>query len=212
MSEHTGEKDGRTTENDVPTAHVVTQYALAHDVGTARIGGAGMTGEYQGRSLAWIRTLLGYPAKYASARAAFEDTLRLDRMGPTDMSPPVGSLAWFDTGEHGDVALVVGRYIVLRLSHNGVPEVVRLGSQRDRYLGWSPADVLGPDKPPSTTHTEYGVLLTSPKRHTYLDSTHRTLERAEQHGAQRMLLPMNDDIVTIAKRQVTYALGDWESI
>lgn len=67
---------------------------------------------YQGLTLKWLRTLLGEPARDASAWGAEK---RVGREWPSeDFEPPLGAVLFYDTGLWHDVGLYVGDGYVLR--------------------------------------------------------------------------------------------------
>ena len=92
-----------------------------------------MTEHYRGRSLYWLRTLLGQPARFPTAAEAAENS------GPRSMTgPPLGAVVWYETEPYGNCALSLGDGLVLALNSGGYPvfrtvESPRLGT----FIGWT---------------------------------------------------------------------------
>lgn len=75
---------------------------------------------YQGRTLHWLRRLLGQPARDSSAWGAEK---RVGQPWPgKDFEPPLGAVLFYDTALWHDVGLYVGDGFVLRYSR-GRPRV-----------------------------------------------------------------------------------------
>jgi hypothetical protein len=90
---------------------------------------------FQGRSLAFVRTLKGLPAKYPSATEAYVGQAEVRY---ADDDPPVGAVTWYETARHGNCALVVGPHQVLALNSVGVPVIIGMRvSWLGEYLGWT---------------------------------------------------------------------------
>jgi len=90
---------------------------------------------YRGRSLAYVRTLLDCPARWASAKDAAED---FARAGQLRIGYPMalGAVCFYDMEPWGDLGLYTGSGKVLRL-RQGHPELVELIRDMD-YIGWVP--------------------------------------------------------------------------
>lgn len=91
-----------------------------------------MVEEDRGRSLYWLRTLLGLPAQFASAADAARGS------GPLyDSDPPRGAVVWFATVPHGNCALSLGEGRVLALT-GGYPVICPLKNVwLGEFLGWT---------------------------------------------------------------------------
>jgi len=88
---------------------------------------------YQGRSLAWLRTLLGLPPVYPSARAASKNSGVLETT-----TPPLGAVVWYES-MHGNCALSLGEGQVLALDRAGDTKITsRMDPELGKYLGWTP--------------------------------------------------------------------------
>jgi len=86
---------------------------------------------YRGRSLAYVRTLLGCPARWASAEAAAAAlTVHMRRGYPMVL----GAVCFYEMEPWGDIGLYVGAGEVLRVIH-GQPELINVTRDMD-YIGW----------------------------------------------------------------------------
>jgi hypothetical protein len=131
--------------------------AVRHHVPTHVEGG--LVNTYQGRTLHWLRRLLGQPARDASAWGAEK---RVGQPWSGDFEPPLGAVLFYDTGLWHDVGLYVGDGWVLRYS-NGRPRVRPLHPEYhaglwDVPVAWAPslADPAPPTAPTAPASTEEG--------------------------------------------------------
>ena len=77
-----------------------------------------MAEHHRGRSLYWLRTLLGQPARFVSAAEAAENS------GPRSMTgPPLGAVVWYEAEPYGNCALSLGDGLVLALNSRGIPRL-----------------------------------------------------------------------------------------
>lgn len=94
--------------------------------------------EYVGRSLAYIRILIGAKAHYPSAKEAAKN-LHLSHSDP----PPLGAVCFFDSEPFGNCGLHVGDRRVLTITHDGAVLISMddpiLGGP---FIGWCPAAAL----------------------------------------------------------------------
>jgi len=88
---------------------------------------------YQNRSLAYVRTLLGCPARWTSAKDAAEALAKAKELR-IGYPMAIGALCFYDMDPWGDIGLYVGSGKVLRLQH-GHPQLVELVRDMD-YIGW----------------------------------------------------------------------------
>ena len=100
-----------------------------------------VTTDWAGRSLDYVRTVLGQKACYATAREAYEAS---DVKGVG--YPPTGALCWYESNPHGhgNVAIFVGDSRVLAMDYFGRPGLFGYAAEwLGTYLGWSMN--IGPD-------------------------------------------------------------------
>lgn len=94
--------------------------------------------EFVGRSLAYIRILVGAKAHYPTAKVAAE-SLYLRSSAPV----PLGSICWYDSEPYGNCGLYVGDRLVLTITEDGATLVDMhnpvLGGP---WLGWCPSSAL----------------------------------------------------------------------
>lgn len=97
-------------------------------------------GEYVGRSLAYVRMLVGAKAHFGSAKAAAENL----HLSQTD--PPLGAVCFFDSEPWGNCGLYVGDGLVLSVNRSGDPVLWPLHGTEDRwggpFVGWCPSSIL----------------------------------------------------------------------
>lgn len=92
---------------------------------------------WQGRTLGFIRRVLGQQARYPDVTAAMADTLL--QPGPPPRDRP-GVLCWYESEwhPHGNIALHVGDLRVLAIGTDGYPDLIGYASPiLGHYLGWS---------------------------------------------------------------------------
>ena len=98
-------------------------------------------GEWVGRSLAYVRMLIGAKAYFPSAKVAYE-TMHLAQNDP----PPLGAVCFFSSEPWGNCGLYVGSGLVLSVTRPGEPVLWPLHDAEDYwggpYVGWCPASAL----------------------------------------------------------------------
>lgn len=98
-------------------------------------------GEWVGRSLAYVRMLIGAKAHFASAKAAAE-SIHLSQIDP----PPLGAVCFFASEPWGNCGLYVGSHDVLTVNKLGNPVLWPLHGSEDEwggpFIGWCPSSII----------------------------------------------------------------------